>query len=119
MFGATESAYLEDFLVGPLPLTSNSTYSPYGFRTTKGTSKIRNRDADSDKTEAFVANITSEVDDIVEKLLGAKSESFSIWGIDPLWYEGNRTISWMGYWGEPENIFDSQTLLPQGKLGPF
>ncbi|GAA5930824.1 uncharacterized protein JCM15063_002470 [Sporobolomyces koalae] len=114
MHNAYEQPYLEDYLVGPLPISENSTYSPYGFRTTKGTSRIRNHDADPDKVSEFVATITGEVDDIVEKLLGAKSDKFDIWGIDPLWYENNRTISWMGYWAIPENIFDGETLLPQG-----
>ncbi|GAA5903080.1 uncharacterized protein JCM6883_002688 [Sporobolomyces salmoneus] len=115
MFNAFEEPYLEDFLVGPLPISTNTTAAPYGFRTTQGTSKIRNHDADADKVDEFVASITSEVDDIVEALLGAKTEAFDLFGIDPLWTSvDNRTISWRGYWAIPTNIFDAETLLPQG-----
>ncbi|GAA6059733.1 hypothetical protein JCM10212_000261 [Sporobolomyces blumeae] len=114
MFNAFEKPYLEDYLVGPLPISNSSTYSPYGFRTTKGTSRISNRDADPEKVAEFVASITTEVDDIVEYLLGAPSAKFDIWGIDPLWEEAGRVIQWLGYWGIPTNIFDGETLLPQG-----
>ncbi|GAA5960930.1 hypothetical protein JCM3765_007545 [Sporobolomyces pararoseus] len=116
MFNAFEQPYLEDYLVGPLPLSENSTASPYGFRSTKGSSKINNHDADSDAVEEWMRTevITPEIDEIVETLLGAKSEKFDIWGIDPLWYEDGRTISWRGLWSIPESIFDGETLLPQG-----
>ncbi|GAA5845868.1 hypothetical protein JCM3766R1_004638 [Sporobolomyces carnicolor] len=114
MFNAFDKPYLEDYIVGPLPLGENATYSPYGFRTTQGSSKIHNHDADSEKVEEFVSSITSEMDDIIEALLGAKSDAFDIWGIDPLWYENGRTISWRGFWSIPENIFDGETLLPAG-----
>ncbi|GAA5982519.1 hypothetical protein JCM5350_006100 [Sporobolomyces pararoseus] len=116
MFNAFEQPYLEDYIVGPLPLSENSTASPYGFRSTKGSSKINNHDADSDAVEEWMRSevITPEIDEIVETLLGAKSEKFDIWGIDPLWYEDGRTISWRGFWSIPENIFDGETLLPQG-----
>jgi primary-amine oxidase len=40
-FGATEEPYLEDFLIGPLPVTNETTCVAYSFRTTKGTSRIR------------------------------------------------------------------------------
>ncbi|GAA6007466.1 hypothetical protein JCM11491_004172 [Sporobolomyces phaffii] len=114
MFNAFEEPYLEDYLVGPLPISKNSTFSPYGFRTTKGTSRIRNHDADAEKVDEFIAKITSDVDDIVEKLLGAKSETFAIWGIDPLWRENDRVISWRGFFQIPTTIYDGNTLLPQG-----
>ena len=83
MFNAFEQPYLEDYIVGPLPLSENSTASPYGFRSTKGSSKINNHDADSDAVEEWMRSevITPEIDEIVETLLGAKSEKFDIWGI--------------------------------------
>ena len=81
MFNAFDKPDLEDYIVGPLPLGENATYSPYGFRTTQGSSKIHNHDADSEKVEEFVSSITSEMDDIIEALLGAKSDAFDIWGI--------------------------------------
>lgn len=81
MFNTDVHPYLEDWIVGPLPISNDSTAQPYSFRSTKGSSKIRNHDADSDKVEEFVKTITEPMDDIVEYLLGAKSESFDIWGI--------------------------------------
>lgn len=71
-----------------------------------------------------------------QDLLGAPFDSFSYWGIDPLWHLDGRVISWLGTWGEPgetvvwsasqrgtsslhltyptATVFDGQTLLPQG-----
>ena len=81
MFNADVQPYLEDWIVGPLPISNASSAHPYSFRSTKESSKIRNHDADSDKVEEFVKTITEPMDDIVEYLLGAKSDSFDIWGI--------------------------------------
>ncbi|KAK4699567.1 hypothetical protein P7C70_g6693, partial [Phenoliferia sp. Uapishka_3] len=104
MFGATLEPYLEDFIVGPLP----------NWATTKGTSKIRNYDADSDITSAFWYEQAAEVDDIVTDLLGANSSSFDIWGIDPLWKEeidGEiHIVNWVGFFGIPTTVFDGETL---------
>ncbi|GAA5820220.1 hypothetical protein JCM3770_006065 [Rhodotorula araucariae] len=114
MFGATETPYLEDYLVGPLPVSNKTTYAPYGFRTTTGTSRIYNADADSDRASKFYKKTAAEVDDIFVELLGAPSANFSLWGIDPLWRENGRVINWVQAWGRPELVFDGGTLLPQG-----
>jgi len=114
MFNAFEEPYLEDYIIGPLPINENSTASAYSFHTTAGSSRIRNFDADEDLTsEAFLAE-AQKVDDIVEDLLGAKSAQWDLWGIDPLWHEDGRVVSWVGFWGRPTSVFDGQTLLPQG-----
>lgn len=81
MFNADVQPYLEDWIVGPLPISNASTAQPYSFRSTKGSSRVRNRDADADKVSEFVKTITDPMDDVVEYLLGAKSETFDIWGI--------------------------------------
>ncbi|BGP31066.1 hypothetical protein JCM10296v2_002830 [Rhodotorula toruloides] len=119
MFNSVEEPYVEDYLVGPLPVSANTTYHPYSFRTTKGTSKVRNYDADSDATYEFTVEAAKTCDDIVEDLLGAPTESWDIWGIDPLWHEDGRVISWVGFWGVPESVFDGETLLPQGLYMKF
>ncbi|GAA5855142.1 hypothetical protein JCM9279_001967 [Rhodotorula babjevae] len=119
MFNAFEEPYLEDYLIGPLPVNENTTASAYSFHTTAGSSRIRNYDADEDLTsEAFLAE-AQKVDDIVEDLLGAKSAEYDIWGIDPLWHEDGRVVSWVGFWGRPTSVFDGQTLLPQGLYMKF
>ncbi|KAM0749530.1 copper amine oxidase [Meredithblackwellia eburnea MCA 4105] len=119
MFGATEEPYLEDFIVGPLPVTNETTYVPDDWTTTKGTSKIRNFDADSDLTSDLWYSIAADADDIITDLLGANSSTFDIWGIDPLWQETDEEgklhiVNWVGFWGIPDTVFDGETLLPQG-----
>ncbi|GAA5827592.1 hypothetical protein JCM11251_001748 [Rhodosporidiobolus azoricus] len=113
-FSATEEPYIEDYLIGPLPVSNETTAVPYHFRTTTGSSRIRNFDADQDATYDMQTAAAEEVNDIVLDLLGKNASSYSLWGIDPLWHEDGKVISWSQFWGEPDTIFDGQTLLPQG-----
>lgn len=93
MFSACDEPFLEDYLVGPLPVSENTTAVPYSYRTTKGTSRITNYDADADKTQDFIVATAQTCDDIITDLLGAPADSWDIWGIDPLWHEDGRVIS--------------------------
>lgn len=122
-------------------MSENTTYAPYSFRSTKGSSRVRNYDADSDKTYELFTSTAQDVDDIIEALLGAPTDNWDIWGMcvqflestkasfaflpatdpsvcpassDPLWHEDGKVISWVGFWGIPDSVFDGQTLLPQG-----
>ncbi|GAA6019560.1 hypothetical protein JCM10207_003744 [Rhodosporidiobolus poonsookiae] len=113
-FGAFEEPYVEDYLVGPLPVSNETTYAPYGFRTSKGSSRIRNYDADQDATYDLQRAAATEIDDIIQDLLGYPADDFDIWGIDPLWHEDGKVIQWVTFWGNPTGIADGQTLLPQG-----
>lgn len=80
------------------------------------------RDADYDKVSEFKAQETRPVADIVYELTGGSfnnsdDDTLSAWGIDPLWYDHGRTISWQQFWGmgtEASGMSDSQTLLPTG-----
>ncbi|BGP20022.1 hypothetical protein JCM10213_000596 [Rhodosporidiobolus nylandii] len=114
LFNAFEEPYVEDYLIGPLPLSENSTAQAYGYRSTKGSSRIRRFDADDDKLNEFYTAAYAEIDDIVEALLGAPSSDFDCWGIDPVWHEDGKVLSWVGLWAVPDAVFDSETILPQG-----
>ncbi|WWC90478.1 uncharacterized protein L201_005414 [Kwoniella dendrophila CBS 6074] len=46
LFGATEEPYAQDWVVGPIPTTENSTYYPYTFGTHAHEAKIRSYDMD-------------------------------------------------------------------------
>ncbi|KAJ7641294.1 copper amine oxidase [Roridomyces roridus] len=122
-FGASEEPWLQDFIVGPLPITNASTYASLDWATTSGSAKIRNYNADEDSVTEWNYNVTDTVADIVLDLLngtatGAGDDTFDIWGIDPLWMEEidgeQRVILWNTYWRFPDSIFDGETLLPQG-----
>ncbi|KAF7361133.1 Amine oxidase [Mycena sanguinolenta] len=125
-FGATEKPYLQDFIVGPLPISNASTYASLDWATTSGSAKIRNYNADDDLLTQWNFDVTATVADIVLDLLngtatGSDNDTFDIWGIDPLWMEEidgeERVILWNTYWRYPSGkyaIFDGETLLPQG-----
>ncbi|KAF7334468.1 Amine oxidase [Mycena venus] len=125
-FGATEEPYVQDFIVGPLPISNASTYESLDWATTSGSAKIRNYNADERLINQWNLNVTATVADIVLDLLngtatGSKDDDFDIWGIDPLWMEEidgeQRVILWNTYWHYPSGknaIFDAETLLPQG-----
>ncbi|KAJ7058557.1 copper amine oxidase [Mycena amicta] len=125
-FGATTHPYVQDFIVGPLPITNASTYESLDWQTTSGSAKIRNFAADDDLVAQWNFDVTATVADIVLDLLngtatGSDDDDFDIWGIDPLWHEEidgeQRTILWNTYWRFPSGdsaIFDGETLLPQG-----
>ncbi|KAF7315690.1 Amine oxidase [Mycena indigotica] len=125
-FGATQHPYLQDFIVGPLPITNASTYASLDWQTTSGSSKIRNFNPDDDLVTEWNLKVTKTVADIVLDLLngtvtGSDDDDFDIFGIDPLWQEEidgkQRTILWNTYWRFPSGdaaIFDGETLLPQG-----
>ncbi|KAF7313195.1 Amine oxidase [Mycena kentingensis (nom. inval.)] len=127
-FGATEHPYVQEFIVGPLPINNQSTYESLDWSTTSGSSKILNFAADDDLLAKWNFDVTKTVADIVLDLLngtatGSDDDDFDIWGIDPLWREKDpktgetRTILWNTYWRYPSGdsaIFDGETLLPQG-----
>ncbi|KAJ7186602.1 copper amine oxidase [Mycena filopes] len=126
VFGATEEPYLQEFIVGPLPISKHSTYESLDWPTTSGSSKIRNYNADDDLLTQWNLDVTATVADIVLDLLngtatGSDDDDFDIWGIDPLWMEEidgeQRVIVWNTYWRYPSDedaVFDGETLLPQG-----
>ncbi|KAJ7906597.1 copper amine oxidase, partial [Mycena leptocephala] len=125
-FGATKKPYVQDFIVGPLPISKASTYESLDWATTSGSAKIRNYNADEDLLTQWNLDVTATVADMVLDLLngtatGSDDDDFDIWGIDPLWMEEidgeQRVVLWNTYWRYPSDedaVFDGETLLPQG-----
>ena len=74
-FGATEEPYVQEFVVGPLPITGESMYFPDAFGTRAEDAKIRIYDMDD--STGFVLDRIMEMDDIIRDLLKSES-SFSI-----------------------------------------
>ncbi len=127
MFGAFEEPYVQDFMIGPLPVSNETTWAPFDYASNKpGGSKIRVFDADDDALNEAYVNISMENADLVMDLLnmtvnGTDSDTGEIWGIDPLWHEmdeagKDHTIIWLTWWRYPTTdfAFDGETLLPQG-----
>ena len=70
--------------------------------------------ADDDLLYTWALDKISEVADVVLFLTNQTYDSLDWWGIDPLWHEGDRTVQWWGAFSIPTNVFDGETLLPQG-----
>ena len=122
-FRSTEEPYIQDYVVGPLPIVKGvSTIQPLNYPYNKGVGKQRNINADEDTRSDFLAAIGRSLKDITQDLWGLQAQGFdndtaSIWGIDPLWQEDGRVVSWDQFWGNPTSRFDVQTLLPLGLYG--
>ncbi|KAM0789976.1 hypothetical protein ACM66B_005309 [Microbotryomycetes sp. NB124-2] len=117
-FQATETPYLEEFIVGPLPVSESTTVRPYTDGHTRGkggSGKQLNFDADSNDVYDWMLSEMEPLTEVYKGLTnGYGPQNLSHWGIDPLWRENGRTIKWVVAWGDPENGFNGQTLLPQG-----
>lgn len=111
---ATDEPYLAEYIVGPLPTSKNTTYELYNFGSTKSVAKQRSYGADDDLLYDWVLEQVADVGDVIETLTNQTYDSFDWWGIDPLWHEDGRVINWYGAWSIPTNVFDGETLLPQG-----
>ncbi|KAL1876689.1 hypothetical protein Plec18167_005097 [Paecilomyces lecythidis] len=118
-FQATEEPYIQEWMVGPLPISDTSTLQPLNYLYNKGTGTQRVYDADDDALDDFMNKIGASIADITLALwngtaMGLDNDTMSIWGIDPLWHENGRIIYWSGFWNNPTSFYDSSTLLPLG-----
>ncbi|KAA8904616.1 copper amine oxidase [Sphaerosporella brunnea] len=117
---AVPEPYIQDFTVGPLPVVAGVTkLEPLNWPFNKGEGKQRNYNADEDTRSVFLAYLGANMSDITtalwgQKMTGGPNDTLSIWGIDPLWQEDGRIVSWDQFWGNPTGGFDSSTLLPLG-----
>ncbi|KAL2216423.1 copper amine oxidase [Thermoascus aurantiacus ATCC 26904] len=118
-FQATEEPYIQEWMVGPLPISNKTTLQPLNYLYNKGVGIQRVYDADSDALEEFLNEIGASVADITLELwngtiMGAENDTLSIWGIDPLWHENGTVILWNEFWNTASEFYDSSTLLPLG-----
>ncbi|KAK0543019.1 hypothetical protein OC846_006302 [Tilletia horrida] len=130
MFGATDSPYVQDFAVGPLPVGENATYWSLDYVTTSGVNRIDNPTQDEELMSEFYNNVSVSIADITKDLLGNANtyeeplKFYDIWGSDPALVEMKpsangtmepRIINWVTFWQIVEGFpYDMETLLPQG-----
>ncbi|KAK8110994.1 uncharacterized protein PG998_007451 [Apiospora kogelbergensis] len=115
LFGATEEPYMEEFVVGPLPLSDSTAAHPLSFFSNrqKG-SKIRVHDADfatdGDLSKAFLA----EAADILKILWNVAPDGVQLVSSSPVQVENGQVTTWYGVEGKPKKMYDTGTLLPLG-----
>ncbi|RPA74463.1 amine oxidase catalytic domain-containing protein [Ascobolus immersus RN42] len=120
-FRAREDAYIQNFMVGPLPVKKGSTKAvpldfPYNG---KNGGKIRNYQVDAGLKYEFLVNVTTAIDDITLDLFNislkfSEKDNGALLPIDPIWREGGRTISWDHLWSLGSGENDIMTIQPSG-----
>lgn len=68
MFGAPEEAYLQEFQVGPLPITNASAVLPFTFGNTRKNPKIPVVNPDTEDYAAFNLQNMKDAEDVTKKL---------------------------------------------------
>lgn len=119
---ADENPYIQDILVGPLPVVNGTTtWEPLEYPYTRKTEgKVRNLEADTDVVyDEWLLGVSATIADITLDLwnataLGLENDTIEIWGIDPLYQDDDRIMRWDTFWTIPSDVFDSETLLPMG-----
>ncbi|KAM0786196.1 hypothetical protein ACM66B_007001 [Microbotryomycetes sp. NB124-2] len=106
-FQAKAEPFAQEFKVGPLPVTEDTTITPIVYPSSNS-STIRVFDADFERMNEFARAEATSMAEVVQDLLGAPPEEF-----DPLPDADGRATCWLGFWGRPEND-DAVTLSPQG-----
>jgi primary-amine oxidase len=68
MFGAPEEAYIQEFKVGPLPVTNSSAVLPFTFANTRKDQKLTVVNPDTDDYATFNLNNMKDAEDVTKKL---------------------------------------------------
>lgn len=120
-FRATEEAYVQNFIVGPLPVKKGITKAEpldFPYNGVNG-GKIRNYLVDGGLKYEFLTNLTASIEDITLDLFnititGKEEDNGFMLGVDPIWRENGRTISWDHLWALGAGEWDVATVLPSG-----
>ena len=79
MFGATLEPYIQEYQVGPLPVTDGeTTIAPLNYIYNKGRGYQRIFDLDADALALYNYKIGASIADITQALLGGVSRSLNI-----------------------------------------
>ncbi|OBS29614.1 hypothetical protein FPOA_03550 [Fusarium poae] len=118
MFGAPEEAYLQEFKVGPLPITNSSVVAPYTFANTKaGDGKIAVANPDTQEYADFNLKIMKEAEDVTKRLWNLTVDDglqIPLAFAAPLNVTEGRVIMWQGFNAPVTSIYDTISLLPLG-----
>ncbi|KAI9167809.1 Membrane primary amine oxidase [Paramyrothecium foliicola] len=118
-FGATEEPYMQAFIVGPLPVSSQTTIAPLDYIYTKETGRMPNYNADAVAVVGFQLSVTATIADITLDLLGvsasgSENDTALLGRLDPLQQEDGRIIDWIAFYLAPTNGFGDATILVGG-----
>ncbi|RPA84961.1 copper amine oxidase [Ascobolus immersus RN42] len=123
--GDEPEAWLEDYMVGPFPISEKTTIQPFTFAYNKGSSKTPDYAKDSDAIRKFRNDICASMKDITIDLLGSfieggKNDTSSLQAIDPMWEEDGKIKQWVQWRLIPKIAhYSTNTLLTQGLFMKF
>lgn len=117
--GASDEPYAQAYMVGPLPVSNETTIEPLEYLYNKGDGRMPNVNADQIEGYGFYLSFLATLADITQDLLGvtiagAENDTGLTAGLDILRREDDKFIDWIGIFVAPTNGFDDGTLLPAG-----
>ncbi|KAI2080782.1 hypothetical protein LOZ04_004158 [Ophidiomyces ophidiicola] len=119
-FRATEEPYVQDFMVGPLPVSSRTTVQPLNYIYNKGIGKQRIFHTDLEEEIKFYKRVGASVADITRDLwngtfMGLQNDTLFMKGFEPLWIDDRSVVTWCQFWNYPTGTPDDRAaLLPLG-----
>ncbi|KAI1010694.1 hypothetical protein LB503_004925, partial [Fusarium chuoi] len=118
MFGAVESAYVQEFKVGPLPVTNTSYVMPYTYTNTRaGDGKIPIVNPDAEDYGNFNLEVMKSAEDVTKRLWNLTVEDglqIPLAFAAPLTVTEDKVIMWQGFNAPVTSIYDTISLLPLG-----
>ncbi|KAH7180088.1 copper amine oxidase [Fusarium flagelliforme] len=118
MFGAPENAYLQEFKVGPLPITTASIVMPYTYTNTRaGNGKIPVVNPDAEDYGNFNLRTMKEAEDVTKRLWNLTVDDglqVPLAFAAPLTVTDGRAVMWQGFNAPVTSIYDTISLLPLG-----
>ncbi|KAL7796312.1 amine oxidase catalytic domain-containing protein [Trichoderma afarasin] len=117
MFGATPNPFLQDYVIGPLPITNNTQVQPLRFLyNNAGKGKVAVDFADRSEVLQFAKDVGLSVADITKLLWDGQTlnDTLSLLPHYPPSKENGRLIVWSSFISNPTSLFNSETILPLG-----
>ncbi|KAH7177223.1 copper amine oxidase [Fusarium sp. MPI-SDFR-AT-0072] len=118
MFGAVDSAYVQEFKVGPLPITNVSYVMPYTYTNTRaGDGKIPIVNPNAEDYGNFNLEIMKGAEDVTKRLWNLTVEDglqIPLAFAAPLTVTDDKVIMWQGFNAPVTSIYDTISLLPLG-----
>ncbi|KAE9570048.1 hypothetical protein CGMCC3_g13897 [Colletotrichum fructicola] len=121
---ATAEAYWQELVVGPLPISAQTTVQPLQYlltRKTDGMIRWLDPDAHGALEKEFLYKVSASVADITQDLcggvaLGQDNDSLALVGLTTPYQEDTDgvIVRWDEFKRKPSDQFDAQTLLPLG-----
>ena len=118
--GTSDPVTRNEYMVGPLPVSSETTLSPSVYTHSSGMSFTNNLLPDSTSFKEWPYSVAQEISDITQDLLGTSinldgkedPDGLEISFRDP-WLENGRILRWCSF-NRAGSVSEAQTLLPQG-----